>query len=242
MQEKVELYTPPKKWYKRWWVIVLLVIIILGLLFAPFYAFQFYKIYKQVKMGTYISVAALEQNAPYKMQNLVDPMSPWIGAEDAPIQIVEFGDFNCKLCLKAFPDVRAMTNKYNDKVKFYWRNYPVISEDSVELAKAGICAHKQDKFWFFHDKLFQMQGNVDAQQLAEIIDMLDMDAAEFKKCLDNPLTLAQLKKDYYAADEGEVRGTPTFFVNGYKIETAVPLEMWENLIDKFLVVYEKQNE
>lgn len=226
-----------KPWHKRWWFIILAIFFGLIIIFSPFYIYQFIQIYKQIKSGTYVSPDLLLQEAPYDMAKLTDNLSPWLGTENAKVIIVEFGDFNCPRCLQSFPVVRELAEKYKAQIKFYWRNYPAVKENSLDLAKAAVCSHKQKKFWQFHDKLFQMAGQVSVNNLESIAQSIGLNVKSFKDCLDNELTMAQIRKDFYAAEDGEVRGTPTFFVNGYKIEGAVPLAMWEEIIVQFLKIY-----
>ncbi len=227
-----------KKWYKRWWAIVGFCFVGIIILFSPLYIYQVYKVYHQMKAGGYLTVEDLSREAPYSMDYIVNSMSPWKGNEAAEIQIVEFGDFNCSRCLQAFNIMRELEGKYHDKIKFYWRNYPVVSGSSIEMAKGGVCAHQQGKFWLYHDRMFQLQGQINEENLAETVQTFGLDKKKFEDCLVNDLTLAQIKKDYFAAKEGEVSGTPTFFINGYKLQGVVPLTNWIDVVEKFLAIYE----
>jgi predicted DsbA family dithiol-disulfide isomerase len=76
-------------------------------------------------------------------------------------------------------------------------------------------------------------GNVN-----EVAIEVGADKAELEACLINPMTLPQLRKDYFTAVDGEIRGTPTFFINGYKMEGAIPFEVWEKIIAR-LDIYEQ---
>ena len=230
---------PNKSWYKRKWVITILIVVAVLILFSPFYLFHVYKVYQEVKLGTYISESALVDEAPYQMSHMIDNMSPSIGNPLAKIQIVEFGDFNCSRCLMAMPIVKKIIKKYGDEVNFYWRNYPVISASSVDLARGAICANQQGKFWQYHDLMFQNQGKVNANNLAEYVLSLNFDIIKFNNCLEHSLTLAQARKDYFAAQEGQIVGTPTFFINGFKLQGVIPMETWDKVITKFQMIYEK---
>ncbi|MBT5337772.1 thioredoxin domain-containing protein [Candidatus Falkowbacteria bacterium] len=237
--KEVGFLKPDKSWYKRWWAITIFIVFGLLIFLSPLYLFQFYQSYQEVKLGTFISEKALAEESPYVMSHMIDDMSPSIGNPLAKIQIVEFGDFNCSRCLMTVPIVKKIINKYGDKVNFYWRNYPVISASSVDLAKGAICANQQDKFWEYHDLMFQNQGKVNANNLAEYVLSLNFDIIKFNNCMEHNLTLAQARKDYFAAQEGQIIGTPTFFINGFKLQGVIPMETWDKVITKFQAIYEK---
>lgn len=231
------LLVDKKPWYKRRWVVAVLIFAVLLLAFGSLFLYQAVKVYGEIKAGTF-TVAGTE--APYDMKMLVDAMSPKMGLATAPVVIVEFGDFNCSQCHKAMPAVKQMLAKYGDKVNFYWRNYPVIADSSADFAKAGVCADQQGKFWLYHDLI--LSGAVSAfPALAKELPMIGIDMAKYDKCMLNKLTTAQIKKDYYAATGVGVNGTPTFFINGYKLAGAIPFEAWEQIIKKFTAIYEKNS-
>ena len=239
MQEtQIQKSQKPKSWYKRWWAIVLFVISGIILLIAPLFIYQTYKVYQEIKTGTFFSMSVLADQAPYDMELLLDDFSPSLGSENAKVQVIEFGDFNCPLCQQSSITFRLLMNQYSDQVKFYWRNYPVVSPSSIDLAVTGICANKQDKFWQYHDYLFNNQSLIDPNNLKGLAAASGLNMVEYEKCMNNKMTSAQILKDNYAAADGEVRGTPTFFINGYKVEGVVPHEVWQKIIDAFLAEYE----
>ncbi len=220
-----------KSWYKKWWGITLIVVFLFGLGFASLYTYQVYKIWQEAKSGKFLGKIG---EAPFKMDELIDDLSPSLGQKKAKIVIVEFGDFSCVNSLKAFATIRELAEKYKNEVKIIWRNFPVTKESSPDLARAAICAHKQDKFWPMHDRLFQMQGNVPLDNLKGVAQKIGLNVTAFEKCFDSKIVDTDLKKDFFAAEYGAVKGTPTFFVNGYKIEGPIPLPMWDEIIDKLL--------
>lgn len=241
VNQEVDLLKKIKPWYRRRWLLALLGVGAMILIFAPFYIYQLISVYRAVKSGAYISPAALEEKAPYKMEEFIDSFSPVWGAKDAPVSIIEFGDFNCPRCLMAYPIFRSLMNKYQDKVRFYWRNFPVVNESSIDLAKAGVCANKQGKFWGFHDKLFQKQGQVEAENIFDIALSAGIDASKMKKCVSEPMTLSQVKKDFMAAQSISAPGTPTFLINGFKLSGVISFGDWEKIIGQFLKVYDKNS-
>ena len=235
-----DLVIKKKSWYKRWWAIILFIIFGLLIVFAPFYVYQTYSIYKQIKTGVYVSSSDFQGEAPYDMTLLIDQFSASFGNENAVVKVVEFGDFNCQMCKQAYPVVKKLKAEYGDKIQFYWRNFPVINDSSITFAKAGVCANEQELFWPLHDYMFEMT-NTNLDRLTGFLIGLGLDKNIFEECLDNKLTSSQILKDYYAAADGEVRGTPTFFINGYKVQGVLPYELWQKILDKFILNYENQS-
>ena len=235
------LLVDKKPWYKRRWVVAVLILGVVFVALGVLFLYQAVQVYGEIKAGTFMSEQSV---APYDMAALVDSMSPSVGLASAPVVIVEFGDFNCSRCRQAMPAVKQMLAKYGDKVKFYWRHYPVIAESSADFARAGVCADQQGKFWLYHDLVLSglpaQSGAVSAfSELTEVLPTLGIDLAKYDKCMQNKLTAAQIKKDYYAATDAGVSGTPTFFVNGYKLQGVLPFTAWEQIIKKFMAIYEK---
>lgn len=224
-----------KPWYWRWWAFVCFVVAAILVIFGALFCYQLYQVYGEMKAGFHTGATA-----PYDMAKLVDHFAPQTGGAKPVVTIVEFGDFNCSQSRKAMPAVRQMLNKYGDKVKLYWRHYPVIAASSMDFALAGVCANEQGKFWLFHDFVLA-GGAASIEALNKELPTLSIDMNKYNQCLKNKLTSAQVKKDYYAADDAAVVGTPTFFINGYKVSGALPLNVWEKVIDKFLLEYEKKS-
>ena len=240
-KQSVELLKKNLPWYKKRWGIVISALAALFVVFLPFYLVQLHKVYQQFKSGEFIIAEMLEEQAPYKMNNFIDSMSPFFGAPNAPITIVEFGDFNCSKTKAEAAVLKKLALEFESQVKIYWRNFPAIAENSAELAKAGVCAHKQGKFWLFHDYLMWNDGGAE-ESLSALVQKVGLDEKKFNACFQNQLTLAQIKKDYYAAKDGAVAGTPTFFVNGFKLQGAIPLETWREIINKFVRIYEYEKD
>ncbi|MFH0780147.1 MAG: DsbA family protein [Parcubacteria group bacterium] len=232
----VELLQKKNFWYKRWWGIILIILAFGVVIFLPFYIYQFIVVYNQMQSGTYMTTDMENEKPPYDMKLLIDDLTPSVGNGNATVSIVEFGDFNCHNTLLAYPIMQQLMTKYHDQVKFYWRNYPVVSEDSPDLAAAAICANRQGKFWPFHDRLFEVADTINALNLDMVAESVGMNIKEFEACIGDSMTAAQLRKDYYAATDGEVQGTPTFFINGYKIPGVLPLATWDGIIQQFLKI------
>lgn len=214
----------------------MIILIFCVMIFLPFYVYQFIVVYGQMKSGTYLSADMANEKPPYDMKLLIDDLTPSVGSGNATVSIVEFGDFNCVRTLEAYPIISQLIAKYQNQVKFYWRNYPVAAEDSPDLALSAICANRQGKFWPFHNRLFEIANSINALNLNLVAESVGMNIKEFEACLRSSMTAAQLRKDYYAAGDGAVQGTPTFFINGYKIQGVLPLATWDGIIQQFLKI------
>ena len=87
------------------------------------------------------------------------------GAKNAKVTIVEFSDFECPFCIRAYPTVRQVLKEYKDDVKLYYKQFPLVQihPNALKAAEASLCAADQGKFWEFHDKIFETEAQGQAQ-------------------------------------------------------------------------------
>lgn len=141
--------------------------------------------------------------------------SPFKGPENAPVTIVVFSDFQCPYCSKLEPLVEQVRLNHPEQVKVVFKNYPLRSHQYARYAAlASLAAHKQGKFWKFHDQLFANQQKLSPQLVKNLAVALGLDLALFDKDLKSPQLTAQLNRDLIDARNVGVRGTPTVFING----------------------------
>jgi protein-disulfide isomerase len=161
---------------------------------------------------------------------------PYLGPMDAPVTIIEFSDFECPYC-KRFRDetLDQLLQAYEGKIRFVFRDFPVHGESAVKMAEAAECAHDQDRFWEYHDKLFSNQSALDVASLKSYASDLGLDAAVFNDCLDTGKHTAEVQKDSQDAQTLGVNGVPTFFINGVLIEGAQPFSAFQQVIDAALI-------
>ncbi len=173
-----------------------------------------------------------------KIVQTVSIDDPSVGPRDAKLTIVEFGDFECPFCKKVFPTIREMMALYGDRVFFQFRDFPIVSEHQFALptAEAGECAYEQgaDKFWQYHDKLFQNQGRFQASDLVEYGRQIGLDEQKFTQCLLQEKYKTEVFTDLQDGLNAGVSGTPTFFINGVKIAGVIPRELFIKLIEQEL--------
>ena len=158
--------------------------------------------------------------------------SYWLGSDKPKVTIIEFGDFACPHCEEAFPTIREISVKYKDDIKFIWRDYPVVADYSALLALSARCAGEQGLFWPMHDKLFQNQGVSTADQLSILANQIGADLTRYNDCVNKQKYLAQIQKDLTDGQSFEISGTPTYFINGYKVEGNMPYDMFVKIIDE----------
>jgi formate-nitrite transporter family protein len=137
------------------------------------------------------------------------------GGQDAPITLVEFGDFECPACGAAYPAVKEVQQRLGDRLRFVFRNYPLEQHPHAEhAAEAAEAAGAQGKFWQMHDYLFEHQDALGDRQLVEDARAVGLDTSRFVSDLEQGTYTGQVEEDMESGDQSGVAGTPTFFING----------------------------
>ena len=168
-------------------------------------------------------------------QTIATANSPSRGPASAPVEIVEFSDFQCPFCLRAHPTVDQVLKTYGDRVHFVYRHYPLPGHPNARpAAEAAACADEQGKFWPYHDKLFASQSKLSDADLKQDAADLGMDASKFNACVDSHKYAAKVEADVKAGQDAGVDGTPAFFINGRLISGAQPYEAFKKTIDEEL--------
>jgi len=161
--------------------------------------------------------------------------SPSKGPSGAPIELIEFSDFQCPFCQRANPTVDQVLKTYGDRIRFVYRHFPLSNHPNAKpAAEASQCAAEQGKFWEYHDKLFANPSRLADGDLKQSAAELGLDTAAFNKCVDTHKYAAQVESDFRAGEDAGVNGTPAFFVNGRMISGAQPFEAFKRLIDEEL--------
>jgi protein-disulfide isomerase len=161
--------------------------------------------------------------------------SPYQGPSNAPIELVEFSDFQCPFCFRAHPTVKQVMNTYGNKVRFVYRNYPLPNHPNARpAAEAAQCANEQGQFWAYHDRLFADQSKLGNNDLKASAAALGMDAEKFNSCFDSHKYKARVDADMQAGNEAGVNGTPAFFINGRLLSGAQPYDEFKKVIDEEL--------
>ncbi len=161
--------------------------------------------------------------------------APFKGGAKAPVEIVEFSDFQCPFCGRVNPTIKQIQDKYGDKVKIAFKHQPLpFHKDAPLAAEASLAAHEQGKFWEYHDVLFKNQRALKRPDLEKYAQELGLNMANFKKALDDGKYKKQVADDQALARKVGANGTPTLFVNGKKVVGAQPFSAFEPLIEAAL--------
>jgi protein-disulfide isomerase len=147
----------------------------------------------------------------------VDPKRDHIrGSDDAPVTLVEYGDFQCPYCGQAEQTIRELLSRQGGDVRYVWRHLPLndVHPNAQVAAEASEAAAAQGKFWEMYDMLLSHQGDLRLRDLVRYAEELGLDTERFRDELRRRVYTARVAEDVASADESGVTGTPTFFING----------------------------
>jgi protein-disulfide isomerase len=189
------------------------------------------------RKGQYLN----ELSAKYEVKMLLEPPRaaislragvPAIGPADAPITIVEWSDYQCPFCKRAFPTVEQVLSEYKDKVRYIHLDYPLpFHQQAMPAALAVHCAGDQGKFWEYNNNLYQAPGDLSKADLAKRATDLGLDSAAFEACTTSNKHEAIIKTNYDDGAALGVTGTPAFFINGRMLVGAQPIDQFRTIIN-----------
>jgi Na+/H+ antiporter NhaA len=146
----------------------------------------------------------------------VDPERDHLrGSPEAPVTLVEYGDFECPYCGRAEPVIRELLRDFGD-LRYVWRHLPLndVHPHTQLAAEAAEAAAAQDSFWKMYDLLLSQQNALTEEDLVSYADELGLDLERFSSDLQHHIGAARIAEDVDGADLSNVSGTPTFFING----------------------------
>jgi protein-disulfide isomerase len=150
----------------------------------------------------------------------VDPEQDHVvGRANAPITLVEYGDFECPFCGRSYPAVRQIRGELGDQLRFVFRHYPRPEHAHARhAAEAAEAASAQGHFWEMHDRLFEHQNALTDTDLVHYAANLGLDVERFQHDLTSHTYRDRVQRDVQSGARSDVHGTPTFFINGVKHE------------------------
>jgi Na+/H+ antiporter NhaA len=157
----------------------------------------------------------------------IDPDDDHIrGPDDAPVTLVEYGDFECPYCGRAEPNVRELLSDVGDDVRYVWRHLPLIDvHPHAQLAaEAAEAAALQGRFWEMHDKLLDNQEALTGRDIMRYAEELGLDTERFHDEIKRHEHAPRVARDVESAELSGVAGTPTFFVNGQRHQGAYDID------------------
>jgi protein-disulfide isomerase len=138
------------------------------------------------------------------------------GPADAPVTLVEYGDYECPYCGAAYPIIKEVQSRMGDRLRFVFRNFPISTSHphAEQAAEAAEAAASQRKFWEMHDLLYENQEHLDDADLHRYADQLGLDVRVFDQELAEHVRAERVREDFMSGVRSGVNGTPTFYING----------------------------
>jgi len=145
------------------------------------------------------------------------------GPPNAPVVLVEYGDYECPYCLNAWPILRQLRERLGDRLALVFRHFPQssIHPKASAAAQAAEAAAAQGKFWEMHDLLFGHQQELDFPDLTHLALQLGLEVYRFQADLERPSHVSRIRENTAGGARSGVRGTPTFFINGCLYKGAI---------------------
>ena len=164
-----------------------------------------------------VAKVALPQHAP-KLAVPVSSRDHAHGPEDAPVTLVEYGDYECEYCGRAYPVVKRVREELGDRLRFVFRNFAMntIHEHAGVAAQAAEAAGAQGKFWEMHDLLYEHQDELAGADLVSYALKLGLEVYRFEADLAGEVFAKRVRDDFRGGVRSGVNGTPTFFINGVR--------------------------
>lgn len=160
---------------------------------------------------------AFEEDSP----SLTIPVTPERdhiqGSFNAPLTLVEYGDYQCPYCGAAYPETKTVQKQLGSKLRFVFRNFPITSshEFAERAAETAEASAAQGKFWEMHDFLYEHQNILgDADAVLQYANSLGLDVEKLREEITSHAYLSRIKEDFNGGVRSGVNGTPTFFING----------------------------
>jgi protein-disulfide isomerase len=160
---------------------------------------------------------------------LAEPIGPRDhvqGPADAPVTLVEYGDYECPYCGEAYPVLKEVQKKMGNNLRFVFRNFPLTQSHpyAFPAAEAAEAAGAQGKFWEMHDILYDHQQNLEPQELVSYAWMLKLDMERFVNNVNTSMFATKIKHDFQTGVMSGVNGTPSLFINGERYDGSFDAE------------------
>ncbi|HYF05704.1 MAG TPA: DsbA family protein [Patescibacteria group bacterium] len=239
-EQNLEQSEPARKQLDKQTIIIVLLIMSICANFLGLLVLIFFNIYSSRQVISYIRDQQMANENRVDIELSKD--TPMLGAESAPVTIVEYADFQCPFCAKfheqVFPKLKE-TYIDTGKVKFYFQNFAFLGPESSFAAEAGMCAATQGKFWPFHDYIFthhagENKGAFAPEKLKGFASSVGLDQGQFSTCVDSRSNKAAVEAQTMSGVEYGVTSTPTLFINGKRYEGASSFTFYSQKIENEL--------
>ena len=161
-----------------------------------------------------------------KLRTAVTPEDHIQGPEDAEVTLVEYGDYECPHCGRAYPIVKRVQERFGKRLRFVFRNFPLseVHPHAESAAEVAEFAGAHGKFWEMHDLLFENQEQPSGSLYSELAKELSLPPEALRQALEDGNYKARVRADFSGGVRSGVNGTPTFFINGNRHDGAFEYE------------------
>lgn len=186
----------------------------------------------------------LDQMMPGSLKVPVSDADHARGRADASVTLVEYGDYECPFCGKAYPVVEQIREDFGDQLRFVFRNFPLSKQHPH--ARAAACAAEaaalqgEDKFWGMHDLLYENQDRLAPDDLLAYATQLALDLDRFAADVESAAVTDRIDSDFTNGVRSGVNGTPTFFINTRRMNLPPDYESLKMGITKALASRDQQ--
>ncbi len=182
------------------------------------------KIFLGIILATVLIIGAalvfFNRPAPsFSREEMIPSGTTAVGPTDAKVYLVEFSDFQCPACKSFKPYVDEIKMSYKDRLIFAYRHFPLSQHQFAQRAAyAAEAAGEQGKFWEMSDYLFSNQEKLSDEKIAEGAKLLGLDLKKYNEATQSEKTKNKIEKDLSDGQRFGVSGTPSFYLNGQKLE------------------------
>jgi protein-disulfide isomerase len=143
-----------------------------------------------------------------------------LGPDNAPVTLLEYGDYQCPFCGRAYVTIKRLQEYFGDQLRFAYRNFPLtqVHPHAQQAAEAAEAAGAQGKFWEMHDMLYENQDALDLPSLREYALVLELDMDRFDMEMMTHAHAKRVREDFMSGVKSGVNGTPTFYLNGIRYD------------------------
>ena len=226
-------------WYEKWWGGVLIALIVLGLILLLVSSFIVFKKVEEIRKE------AAEESLRVSTENYLKRINGqgdnyYLGAKknstNKVLEVIVFSNFSCYYSSLSSLTINKILEKHGDLVRFVFRDSP--EPDSIISSIGARCAGEQGKFWEMHDLIFELQEDLSLisseeekkEALIQMSEIIKLNTSLFANCLNEKRYLDKIKKDYEDGYSLNIKGTPTWFINGVQITGGLSEDKFEELL------------
>lgn len=187
---------------------------------------------------------------PAWVKAMVTSQTPFVGPKNADLYIVEFSDYECPFCQMSNKTMEKILAKYGKRIRLYHRHFPLdmscykrmkqqMHASACFAARAAFCAHRQNKFWAFHDAQFRLGPRISKMTIIGLARKQGLDMTAFNACVAGAPAKKQIQSDLAAGDTLKVEGTPTFYMGGPLIKKFSPQGLSLPMFDRLFTLVDK---